>query len=623
MTSPTGSPLLPPFGIRDLFDHAPEPSLISITAGQYRSTITSQPDAFLRYIDDDDGELITVGSAHELKEKLEEEVKEDNSPSRHPLSGELLHVFDVSQSPASLAEWRDHEAHSSKHFSAKAQSLPSTHHTKAQREIPEEQDRPSAEQESTRDQPDGDAAVIADQIITGLEFHLDSLAKILRGAADTLQKAAQKTRETDTSVVEDILTGVRGIFTEVGALGSDLLKTLDHNTVDPSISSNPEPISLFQNSVCSVEPSSNGPSIPSPSFNSVASCDLYQSTAGSVVEPRTQSILDGDAEDLAFAARYPPLQSIRRAQTVSAPVARYQPYAGRAQVDPIWTPYMSAPRQFNESITTMPDVSRPLPGAWPEAKAETAPVLPASKESSGAFFNRMTGRMRQTDEESALKPAVSLHRANTTASTNPASRLNGPFDPNLPLPRSLKRGVNGEKTGRSVTKAHVPSSWMKRSKSTLKSPISAPAKVNDYGLDHSFCSSYDDTRSHRARSVPYPTLASSAEELKAAREQKKPVWAQSARDPPATSADLSSIQEAAAAVDYFAGTGESTFYGSQNWSEGTNIGVTPLCTQKSPPRTCDLAGSHFNSKTDCNTDPRQALQRCNPNRRILPPSTIA
>lgn len=70
--------MLPPFRVRNLrrsisSPSGPSPSnlsiilddhpLVRITAPQYDSTISEYPDAKLRYLDDDDGEIVTVSAA--------------------------------------------------------------------------------------------------------------------------------------------------------------------------------------------------------------------------------------------------------------------------------------------------------------------------------------------------------------------------------------------------------------------------------------------------------------------------------------------------------------------------------------------------------------------------------
>ena len=99
--------MLKPFRLRHL--HGQDAGVVQITSNQYTSTINSQPDATLTYLDDDDGEVITVGSAFELEQRLDEPVCYNDGARLSP-----MHIFDIQQSAASLAVWREHEAYSSK-----------------------------------------------------------------------------------------------------------------------------------------------------------------------------------------------------------------------------------------------------------------------------------------------------------------------------------------------------------------------------------------------------------------------------------------------------------------------------------------------------------------------------
>src|SRR5689334_1545579 len=145
--------MLKPFRIRNLYGS--NYGVVQITAAQYNSTIISQPDAVLTYLDDDDGEVVTVGSSLELIQRLDEPVLvlhqqqqqqqqqeqqqeqpngqwfgavdpqqfaargSDSSPVVMPTA---LHTFDIQHTSGSLATWREHEAYSSKAF---RKSLPS------------------------------------------------------------------------------------------------------------------------------------------------------------------------------------------------------------------------------------------------------------------------------------------------------------------------------------------------------------------------------------------------------------------------------------------------------------------------------------------------------------------
>lgn len=106
--------MLPPFRIRKLGPSAPtasrvshgsrlvpnEDPLLRITAPQYDSTISDHPDAKLRYVDDDDGEIVTVGTSLELFQRLQEPLSERLYPQQDH------HVFDVDRKEASIKVWR-------------------------------------------------------------------------------------------------------------------------------------------------------------------------------------------------------------------------------------------------------------------------------------------------------------------------------------------------------------------------------------------------------------------------------------------------------------------------------------------------------------------------------------
>lgn len=113
--------MLKPFRIRQLY--GPEHGTVQITCAQYESTIVSQPEAVLSYLDEDDGEVITVGSSLELEQRLDEPAQESLG------SEDCLHIFDIQHSTASLATWREHEAYTSKQFRCKPTSPPAAETT--------------------------------------------------------------------------------------------------------------------------------------------------------------------------------------------------------------------------------------------------------------------------------------------------------------------------------------------------------------------------------------------------------------------------------------------------------------------------------------------------------------
>lgn len=546
MSSRSSSPRLPTFAIRDLAGSSNPPGLISISRRQYDSTIQSQPDSKLLYLDDDDGELITVGSSLELTQRLQEPVlkysRGNFSEAHNPHDGKLVHVFDIKHSSGSLAQWKSHEVYSSKPLSA-PQSQPSNSTNIADTHPPTMLDCPfyptyqrpmfspiPPEPVSPVSQPiqekEPAVATEAVKILDGLGEHLTGLASVLQIAATTFQKAADKTRETDTSVVEDILKGVKDILTEVGSFGAAAFDELNRGAIASSsntstISSEDQSPNFIDESEDEQKPASelrgeaaveaeacdpktqlestynstifepdvlptdsedvdyylqsenashtddvgpttacSRPTALNP-FKSFASDEDSTSEVESVrkvsfqneqlpVRPSNPSILDDSSDDADFTARYPPLRSIRRAQSTiesSKTIRPYIPYRPKIEVKNVSEQIVDFSKPFyprftlaNPAVQVNPlqvkdhekqdvneVVQKPLPGAWPDAKNESTPALPISTESSGAFFNRMVARNKPLEQ-----PSFNLHRANTTASSNPASRLNGPFDPGFP-----------------------------------------------------------------------------------------------------------------------------------------------------------------------------------------------
>ncbi|KAJ9603727.1 hypothetical protein H2200_011913 [Cladophialophora chaetospira] len=279
------SPLLPAFGIRDLNEPPSSLGVVQISRRQYASTIQSQPDATLSYVDLDDGEVITVGSSLELSQRLDEPVTHAAYNGRSPVAAwpaytnaleekeNKMHIFDIRRTSGSLAVWRDHEAYSSKSLRTQESSSPSL----ASRSIsPNAAASPSSSRQeddlttglsklriacepAVLDTASEPAAPQSDQdatsaqvdkalndVFTGLQSHLGPLADFLESTANGLRKMAEKTRETDTTPVENVLNGFKTIVTEVGALGLEFLATLDEeleksrNNKDSETTSEPE-----------------------------------------------------------------------------------------------------------------------------------------------------------------------------------------------------------------------------------------------------------------------------------------------------------------------------------------------------------------------------------------------
>jgi hypothetical protein len=348
--------MLKPFRIRHLY--GPEHGVVQITAPQYDSTIVSQPEAVLTYLDEDDGEVITVGSSFELGQRLDEPALPDYPrPATSPYDLDPLHIFDIKHTAASLATWREHAAYSSKTLRKNSGSSESTtimveptshrdlgmwttdqngrpvydryvkrdpgecnmsNETSTQCEpaqqlsmredsprspvldfsiasfvstnshnweaspaatksgkpvqlvgaitegvhnsIASEEDysnyvlsrnrpifepssnntsstgvskeeKPKPESSTTKPTTKEVNTISLDQIVTaalqGLDQHLGGFADFLQNTSKALRDAADKTRECDTSAVEGVLDGFRGILGEVGKIGRTMLETLD------------------------------------------------------------------------------------------------------------------------------------------------------------------------------------------------------------------------------------------------------------------------------------------------------------------------------------------------------------------------------------------------------------
>lgn len=255
------SPLLPPFSIRDLNGPEVPPAVIQITGGQYTSALKSQPDACLQYVDNTDGDIITVGSTLELQQRLDEPVDESRhhnhhflTPSKQPREEDLIHIFDIKQSSANLAIWREHEAYTSKALRQPRRLQPATPSTapaastnqsrfhtatssplhdaaSARSPISASSDHELAPaltpmpptQQATTSQVD----LAFSGLLETLQSQLVPLADILDATADGLRRAAEKTAEADATAAEDVLTGFKGIFAELGAMGREFLSSLD------------------------------------------------------------------------------------------------------------------------------------------------------------------------------------------------------------------------------------------------------------------------------------------------------------------------------------------------------------------------------------------------------------
>lgn len=391
------SPLLPAFGIRDLNGPEAPPGLIQITGGQYQTTIRSQPDATLRYFDDDDGEVITVGSSLELRERLDDPVRRPSRGLRPALSGnQMMHIFDIQKSAGSLAIWKDHEAYSSKSLredspakhdtidppvslpvspisldfsspSTPISSKPQTTKFHDSHQYPSLDARATAGNASLpNEQMTVQLDKALDEICVGIQAQLGPLADFLETAADGLRKAAEKTAESDTTAIENVLTGFWGIWSELGQMGREFLESIDEqipkedgvkdntpnlaepaptqlstqqqSNASPRTETAPKRVSFIESPAIPIErPSFMPPSAtycdskstvdPTVSFNKKAQkpmlllpkppvhkAPIRQNLSANSTKP---SILDWETSDPEFSTRYPPLLSLRKAKSIS------------------------------------------------------------------------------------------------------------------------------------------------------------------------------------------------------------------------------------------------------------------------------------------------------------------
>ena len=261
---------LQPFGIRELYGS--KTGVLHISKPQYDSTITSYPDAVLRYVDDDDGEVITVGSGLELQQRLDEPVRlgrrrrhaaQASSSRRGSMDDSMIHLFDIQRTQDNLVIWQEHEAYSSKslrsscsssavsdveadatlprHFPDTTESVSPPTNTQP----PLIQEETAAEDHVTIQQPaEAQTQAVAENVPRSVSTNcmqdLDNvllaacngleafgLADILDGTAQALKSLAQTTRDADTTPVEGLLKGFKDIVTEFGKFGLDVLESMD------------------------------------------------------------------------------------------------------------------------------------------------------------------------------------------------------------------------------------------------------------------------------------------------------------------------------------------------------------------------------------------------------------
>ncbi|RMD41300.1 hypothetical protein DV735_g3832, partial [Chaetothyriales sp. CBS 134920] len=292
----TKDSLLPPFGIRELYDS--RTGILHLSHSQYESTVRSCPDAALTYVDDDDGEVITVGSGLELEQRLGEPIRIANRRQSNRIQGStsrrgsvddsMMHLFDIQHSDNVLAIWRDHEAFSSRSWHHDRTSPVESDHGAAAAPIPQPDTvsaDPTAALHTTQPkavgplpQVHGEAqstdsimnthvppAVTASHNTPAKEFQQDldaifsaacsgllalGLADILDNTAKALYSLAQKQRDAEATPVEALLGGFKDVVSEIGQRANEIIL---HDLNKKALSSpNTQPTPLTNDSEDSV-----------------------------------------------------------------------------------------------------------------------------------------------------------------------------------------------------------------------------------------------------------------------------------------------------------------------------------------------------------------------------------
>ncbi len=638
MTSPTPSrPSLPAFGIRDLNGPEAPPGVVQLLDNQYDTTISAYPEALLSYVDDDDGEIITVGSSFELGQRLEEPARHSTLPvipalrtSNESSENRLMHIFDIKKTSASLAVWREHEAYTSKIIREKTTSSAGSSSTSLAYPALDPAGAPSQVEAEGSDRTDNhvdevasidadtvepNAAATQDSgttatstststsafsgkslitpreehlstkldkafvgIFDGIESRLGPLADFLETTADGLRKLADKTANSDSSALEDVLGGFKDILTQVGEFGLGVAATIN-DEIEKSKAGQASPSSQNAHQQTVARPGEapvsqpekpHAPSKPDTarkrvSFDASTSsaqkpmsipappvlewCSLNGEGQKRCMTPQLthasstrHSIMDMESTDPDFSARYPPLLSPRKAKSVNElqkttqgtastlsntalgsaavryPSVRQLEQEARATAFKLladsksreetpWQPELRPrkndsykPPSVEEDVETEksatcplktpslhPDSPIPLPGAWPELQTEDMSALPAntgprsetvrlSRQSKATSLQSRAGASQRIDHPSSIpypRPPVFpdalrrnpgfTRRNQTVSGTNPAARLNGPFDPLAhypslqPRPQRSQPDLNGWTRTAENTMKHKPS----------------------------------------------------------------------------------------------------------------------------------------------------------------------
>ncbi|EXJ90030.1 hypothetical protein A1O3_03098 [Capronia epimyces CBS 606.96] len=435
----SSQPMLPAFGIRALNGSEAPPGVVQITAHQYDDTVQSVPDAMLSYMDEDDGEFITVGSSFELGQRLDEPAQHStlSIPAALKLTptpeadDKMMHIFDIQHNSKSMAAWKTHHTSTIKKMNSRGTSAgretvnhprsasPQPHSAFSAsagdsslcprlanpNESPQAPDmnkaslptamsehvasgvtptQPISGQPAKEDSTELENAL--SDVFHGLGSHMGPIADFLEITAFGLRKAAEKSTRAERSPVEGVLSGFKGIMSDVGELGLGFLAAIDHelkehkannanrpglpvsepteppspsvlspatgeHQAQPKAETNAKRVSFVQSTLSQPEPilgpvrapvdpvrpsidpnrSFYLPSAQKPKFSGVPRHEDLKPPAAHAVETVSaraetdkSSILDLEPSEPDFCARYPPLISVRKAKSVSGLQDKYK-----------------------------------------------------------------------------------------------------------------------------------------------------------------------------------------------------------------------------------------------------------------------------------------------------------
>ncbi|KAF4252246.1 hypothetical protein CNMCM8714_007863 [Aspergillus fumigatus] len=86
--------------------------VVQLSASDYDEVALSHPRARLTYVDDDDGDIITVGSSLELSQRLDEPIYNmptQSNPTQDSTIPETMHIFDIRRSNFVTELWKRFE----------------------------------------------------------------------------------------------------------------------------------------------------------------------------------------------------------------------------------------------------------------------------------------------------------------------------------------------------------------------------------------------------------------------------------------------------------------------------------------------------------------------------------